>query len=1198
MSETYSVKARLSAVDSGFTSTLNRCSSVLDKIDSKISGLSFGVLMGAGQAAFQALSGGVSGLVGEIDDANTSWKTFAKNMEIIGKNDAIDEVKKSLQEFAQQTVYSSSDMASTYAQLAAVGTESALDLVKAFGGLAAAAENPQQAMKTLSQQATQMAAKPKVAWADFKLMLEQTPAGIAAVADQMGMSAAEMVTAVQDGEIATKAFFDAIIKAGGAGTQFEMLATEAKNMGQAMDGLRETVGNKLTPAFEVLNREGISVIDRLASRIAAVDADGLVQKLTNAINTVKLFGITLKRSFAGVGTEIGQAVRAVASALGAANGEFSKTDILAKFGSGMRGVADVIKTGAGYIEKHADTIASLISMLPKLVVALEGFKVASPFLAVFAGGMSNLSSLVGGVAGSVGTTMAKITVAAKVATGSVSSSLAAVGEKLKGISIDSVSKRAKSGVSALRKGFKNAGASLSGYGESVATALETISTKFSDSGIKVWQAFDTMGSKVTASGSKLSRNLRKHINSAASVLSGFSTKASAVAAPFASVFSGIGKGVQKSASVGMSTLKGMTSALTKLVGVALNSVGPAAIFGMALVGFGALHGAFGGEIDALIQTVTTKGSGIISGLANSITAKIPMLIQTGAQMLSGLLNAVTANLPAVFSAGIQIVKSLVQGVGDNVSTILPAAINLVTAFATGVLGALPQIVMIGMGLLLSLANGVLENAGLIVNSAKNTINSFVSGVVSNLPNIIQTGVQILTSLVQGAVQIIPQLVVTAFSAVSTFISGVASNLPQILQAGVSLVKMLISGIIQNLPMVLQSAIQALSTFVKAVLTNLPSIVTTGGQIIVAAVTGLIRMLPSIVEAGWSMIKALGGAIKEAIPNIITGAVDGIKNIFSDLWNFITGKNKESSEKTVTDIVTMTKDVQSNVAALSANVQNSFASMSSGAVGEASSLMSGVTDSLSGMNSLGSADMSGLAASIMSSASKANESATVDMVSMAASTEGAMALIGSSVNDTMSQLPMAAASAMDGFVNSLNVGEKKSEGAANSITSTVVSSLRSGYDSVYDAGAYISEGFAGGMHSQLASIRSAAAEMAAAADEAVRAKAKIHSPSKLFEGLGEDSGEGYAGGLMNMVNDVWKAAQELISIPAVAAPDLSVAYSGELSSEYSYSSSAEYVIEVPLTVDGREFARATASYTQDELNRRQTRDNRKHGIVYA
>ena len=87
-------------------------------------------------------------------------------------------------------------MASTFSQLEAVGTKNTTALVKGFGGLAAAASDPTQAMKTLSQQATQMAAKPKVAWEDFRFMLEQTPAGMAAVAKQLGMSATEMVARV------------------------------------------------------------------------------------------------------------------------------------------------------------------------------------------------------------------------------------------------------------------------------------------------------------------------------------------------------------------------------------------------------------------------------------------------------------------------------------------------------------------------------------------------------------------------------------------------------------------------------------------------------------------------------------------------------------------------------------------------------------------------------------------------------------------------------------------------------------------------------------------------------------------------------------------------------------------------------------------------------------------------------------------
>ena len=82
----------------------------------------------------------------------------------------------------------------------------------------------------------------------------------------------------------------------------------------------------------------------------------------------------------------------------------------------------------------------------------------------------------------------------------------------------------------------------------------------------------------------------------------------------------------------------------------------------------------------------------------------------------------------------------------------------------------------------------------------------------------------------------------------------------------------------------------------------------------------------------------------------------------------------------------------------------------------------------------------------------------------------------------------------------------------------------------------------------------------------------------------------------MVKNVWDAAEKLVSIPAVATPDIAMAYSGELAADYDYYRNAEYKVVVPLSVDGKEFARAEASYMQDELDRMQSRSNRKHGIL--
>ena len=74
-----------------------------------------------------------------------------------------------------------------------------------------------------------MAAKPKVVWQDFKLMLRQTPAGVAAVAKRNGMSTSKLVSKVQDGTVKTEDFFNAIAKVGTNDT-FTKLATEYKTL--------------------------------------------------------------------------------------------------------------------------------------------------------------------------------------------------------------------------------------------------------------------------------------------------------------------------------------------------------------------------------------------------------------------------------------------------------------------------------------------------------------------------------------------------------------------------------------------------------------------------------------------------------------------------------------------------------------------------------------------------------------------------------------------------------------------------------------------------------------------------------------------------------------------------------------------------------------------------------------------------------
>ncbi|QNQ80779.1 tape measure protein [Lactobacillus sp. PV034] len=378
-------------INDAFSGALNKLSSGLEKSQSGFdhlktklsSGTSssngfFKSMLGANVVggivtnAMGAAGNGIRSMIDELNEASTSWQTFDGNMRQLGKSPAqIASAKKSMQQFAQQTIYSASDMASTYAQLAAVGTKNTTQLVKGFGGLAAASNNPKQAMKTLSEQATQMAAKPKVQWQDFKLMLEQTPAGIAAVAKSMGKSTQQLIKDVQDGKVKTQDLFDAIAKTGN-NANFSKMATQFKTVGQAVDGLKETLANSLQPAFDKISQYGIKAVSKLTDSLGNINFSGMADGLIKVINSYIVPAVkTAKQaiqdlfsgfkesgalsSIKGMFSKIGEAVKSLGDSFGKISGK-GKNGLFSQLG----------KISGGAISGIAKAIGSMATAIGKI----------------------------------------------------------------------------------------------------------------------------------------------------------------------------------------------------------------------------------------------------------------------------------------------------------------------------------------------------------------------------------------------------------------------------------------------------------------------------------------------------------------------------------------------------------------------------------------------------------------------------------------------------------------------------------------------------------------------------------------------------------------------------------------------------------------------------------------------------------------
>lgn len=327
-----------------------------------------GVVVGNMISKGMGLAGsGIRSMLGELNEASTSWQTFEGNMHQLGASDTqIAKAKAEMQQFAQQTIYSASDMSSTYAQLAAVGTKNTAQLVKGFGGLASAADNPQQAMKTLSEQATQMAAKPKVQWQDFKLMLEQTPAGISAVAKTMGESTTQLIRDIQDGKVKTQDFLNAVAKTG-TNANFSKMATQYKTVGQAMDGLKETLANNLQPAFDKVSKVGIKWVSNLSDRIGKLNFTKIGDQLSNSLGK-----INIDQVFDGIG-DAASRIMPVISEIGTSIGQmfdgFQNSDaingIVSTFQTAVNAIKNMFSSlnSSGLFEGVGQAIGNLINMI-------------------------------------------------------------------------------------------------------------------------------------------------------------------------------------------------------------------------------------------------------------------------------------------------------------------------------------------------------------------------------------------------------------------------------------------------------------------------------------------------------------------------------------------------------------------------------------------------------------------------------------------------------------------------------------------------------------------------------------------------------------------------------------------------------------------------------------------------------------------
>ena len=585
----------------------------------------------------------------------------------------------------------------------------------------------------------------------------------------------------------------------------------------------------------------------------------------------------------------------------------------------------------------------------------------------------------------------------------------------------------------------------------------------------------------------------------------------------------IGPVFQSASKVGLSAMSGMASGMASVMGVGLKAIGPAAVAGVALAGLGALQGQFGEQINGLLQIAVEQGPQIIQSLVDGIVNSLPAFMEAGSGLLVNLLDAITVNLPVAMQGGLQIISALIQGLIANLPQIVPAALNLLTTFATSIIQFIPQLIGLGLQLLMGLAQGLMS--GDIIGSVMTIMTTLINTIVASLPTLIQMGLQLIAALIMGIV----------------------NNLPQIIASGIQLILMLI--------------------------------------------TGIGSMLPQILAAGWEIIKSLGMGIIQAIPEILTSVIEGIKNLFSGLWDFITGKNEEGAASTADSMQQMADGMKNTTYDASFTVQTEF----------------------SNMTTMGSASAAGLSDSVFNLGNTIQSVPVDRLVEAEASCGESVAAIENNISDGMNRITDSATNAMAVFGQVLQAGMANAQNLATSGMNSIINALMSMLPSMQAVGAFAMSGLANGIYNSAHLVYDAAREVANGISRIMNDALKVGSPSKVTTKIGEYAGIGPAIGMLNMLPKVEKASARLAEAmqPVVTSDFLGAGRYGSGSGRISVSAEGQamtnaylrmvlndireavceqgnktYVFEAPLNLEGKQIAKASAVYTQEEINRKE------------
>ena len=517
--------------------------------------------------------------------------------------------------------------------------------------------------------------------------------------------------------------------------------------------------------------------------------------------------------------------------------------------------------------------------------------------------------------------------------------------------------------------------------------------------------------------------------------------------------------------------------------------------------------------------------------------------------VKGKFNALADRIPASFyKIGKGVGKGLYTSAsaGTKALSSMVSMMGLVFKAALASVGpvAILGLVVAGLGLINGKFGAELTNMlALAREKGPEVISSFSAGIVSQLPGLAATGSRVLAQILTTIASLLPSITTAGIDILNALVQGVTGNMNVILTSMLTLVGAIGNAVISLAPQLLLCGLSILESLTQGILNNMPVILTGISALFDNLTSAITTYLPQMIQQGLVIIENLATGIALALPEIIAAAINTITALV-DTLSSNTGQVIDSAVRIINT--------------LADGLLNNLPKILSAAAKLVVAIAKAIITNLPQILTAGIQIVSKLTSGLIS--------ATPQVLSAAG---------------------------------------KVVTGVFNAFTKTNWLSV----------GVNIIRGIANGISSSAGALWNAAKGVLGSFKDKVLAFFGIHSPARWGVYVGKMIDLGVGGGLEKYTSKISNVAAKVFDVvsdtfttgnmnfEALAADGIGTFTIRDMCRKDvqlqeqggTFENKMKYTIYVPVEIDGKQVAKASAVYTQEELEKLDKQNRRKSGV---